>query len=133
MKGSEIFIDFSAGGSSASLTLTENRVPGSRQIDYRRGVSVSNWLINRPPIIVIPSGRRVPNLPRAEQRQRAQRGRVVIMMGRRSRQADRWRLPASYPLCVRRRAQIDHHDGVLLHNADQQLRPMSTITLKSCG
>jgi hypothetical protein len=76
-------------------------------------------------MIVIPSGRRssepVP-VPSASGTAPSNAAIVVIMMGRKPKQARLvdgiQRSHAFLPL--RFQSEIDHHDGVLLHSADQE-------------
>jgi len=83
------------------------------------------WLTSSPPMIEMPSGRRssAPSpKPRASGRAPSMAAMVVIRIGRkRSRQA--WKIAAcrlqpfgAFDL----EGDVDHHDGVLLHDSDQQ-------------
>src|ERR1019366_3774292 len=96
MNGSEIFIDYSAGtGSAPAGTRPASGFPADRDASpvtqmKMDGVvySVNSWLINRPPIMVIPKGRRnsdpLPE-PSANGTAPSSAAMVVIMMGRKRR------------------------------------------------
>ena len=94
---------------------------------YTTGVvySVSIWLTIRPPMMAMPSGRRssepVP-VPKASGTAPNNAAMVVMRIGRKrsmhaSKIASAVFLP---PLALGLQRKIDHHDGVLLHDADQQ-------------
>ncbi len=99
--------------------------PVEEEIDHRRGVQGQHWLRIRPPTMVMPRGRRssepVP-VPSASGTAAEQRGHGGHHDGAEAQQAGLvdgvQRRHALFALRVER--EIDHHDGVLLHDADQQ-------------
>ena len=101
------------------------RQPIKREIDHRRGVEVNNWLRYQSAHdrdSERPAELRAGPSPNASGNPPSSAAMVVIMIGRkRSRHAsiDRvLRRLAFVALGFQR--EVDHHDGVLLHDADQQ-------------
>ena len=97
-----------------------------QQVDHRRGEQVSTWLTIRPPKIAMPSGRRSSDAgagaqasAAAAEKQGGQRGHqdgpepqhAGLMDGVTRRHA---------LLALGNQREVDHHDRVLLHDADQQ-------------
>ena len=86
---------------------------------------VSAWLKIKPPTIVIPSGRRNSEptpVPSASGSAPSNAAMVVIMMGRKAQRAcfiDRIHRRFSFPP-LRIQREVNHHDGVLLHQSYQQ-------------
>ncbi len=86
---------------------------------------VSTWLINNPPMMLMPSGFLSSDptpLPKASGHRTQQRRHGGHHDGTEPQQAGLinrffWRLAF---LTLGFQGEIDHHDGVLLHNADQQ-------------
>ena len=90
--------------------------------------SVSNWLKINPPTMVIPSGFRssdptpVPSASGKSAEQRRHGGHHDRAEAQQARLINRLiRLHALIALGIQR--EIDHHDSVLLHDADQQHNP----------
>ncbi len=97
------------------------------EVEVDTGVvkSVSNCETISPPTMLMPSGLRssAPTPPpSASGKPPSSAAIVVIMIGRkRSRQA--WKIASSAVLpsaALGLQGKVDHHDGVLLHNANQQ-------------
>ena len=84
-----------------------------------------SWLTARPPTIVMPSGWRSSDptpFPKASGTPPSMAAIVVIMIGPETQQArliDRFDRPPAF-LALRFQRKVDHHDGVLLHDTDQQ-------------
>ena len=86
--------------------------------------SVSSWLTSRPPTMVIPRGCRNSEpspVPKASGSAPNRAAIVVIMIGRkRNRQACVIASRVSRPWRSACEREVDHHDRVLLDDADQQ-------------
>ena len=94
------------------------------QINHRRRVKRQNWLRINPPTIAMPSGRRSSTrAPPQRQRHAAQKGRQRRHHDRAESQQTRLKdrfLGRLAMLALVLQRKVDHHDRVLLHDADQQ-------------
>src|SRR3970282_838689 len=84
--------------------------------------SVRNSDSTSPPTTAMPSGRRAsPPAPndRAMGRLPMSAAKVVIMMGRKRMRQASWIRSARAAPSLRLDVEVDHHDGILLDDADQ--------------
>ncbi len=87
--------------------------------------SVSTWLKINPPMMVMPSGRRssdpvpVPSASGTPAQQRRHGGHHDGPEAQQAGLIDRFARRLAF-LALRLQREVDHHDGVLLHDADQQ-------------